>query len=210
VKTPEQRAAYEAAVRNGSIKLPSVTQTLTVNGTAAQSPNFVGGGTNPLLMKNFDGLNSTQSACGNGACPPDQAIATDLSYVMEGVNNSIGIYNANTGALQYGPYAADRFFAPVKRMGDVFCNPQMNSDVMRDRWVVLFLETKSDNSVNSLDLAVSRTNSPTQPSLGAQYNVYQFAANFQPNGGDEQLLHRSDAGHRLLWPLPKTGQSAPA
>jgi hypothetical protein len=73
------------------------------------------------LVKTFDGLNSTQSACGgNGACPPDQAIATDLSYVIEGVNTSIGIFNANTGALQYGPYSADSFFAPVKKQGDIF------------------------------------------------------------------------------------------
>jgi hypothetical protein len=183
VKTPQQRAAYEAAVRNGSIKLPSATQTLTVKGAAAQSPSFVGGGTLPLLVKNFDGLNSALSACGGaGACPPDQAIATDLSYVMEGVNTTIGIYNANTGALQYGPYSADSFFAPVKKAGDIFLEPQMNYDVMRDRWVVVFAEEKPDHSASYLDIAVSQTNSPTQPSPGAQYNVYQFAANFQGAG----------------------------
>jgi hypothetical protein len=90
-RTPQQRAAYEAGVRNGSIKVPSATQNVSATISAALGPKFVG-----------------------GCYPPDQAIATDLSYVMEVVNTSVGIFNANTGALQFGPYSADSFLAPVK------------------------------------------------------------------------------------------------
>src|SRR5262249_24100192 len=139
-QTPAQRAAYEAGVRSGAIKVPHATQVVPAPARSEQSPNFVGGGVQPLLVKNTDGLSSAQSSCA-GCYPPDQAIATDLSCVMEGVNTAIGIYNANTGALQYGPYSADNFFAPVKKNGDHIGLPQMNYDVMRDRWIVLYLES---------------------------------------------------------------------
>jgi hypothetical protein len=181
-RTPQQRAAYEAGVRNGSIKVPSATQIAGAPTNAAQSPSFVGGGVQPLLVKNVDGLNDSQGACGN-CYPPDQAIATDLSYVMEGVNTSIGIFNANTGALQFGPYSADSFFAPVKIGGDFFSDPQMNYDVMRDRWVVVFIEYPPDASTSYIDIAVSTSTSPTQPAPGAQYNIYQFAGDTQGGGG---------------------------
>jgi len=184
LRTPAQRAAYEAAVRSGSIKVSSATQSLSAV-SAAQAPNFVGGGTNPLLVKNVDGLNSAQSSC--GCYPPDQAIATDLSYVMEGVNTAVGIYNANTGALQFGPYSADSFFAPVKIAGDFFSDPQMNYDVMRDRWVVVMIEYPPSAATSYIDIAVSTSTSPTQPVPGGQYNIYQFAADFQGGGGHQSF-----------------------
>ena len=59
---------------------------------------------------------------------------------MEGVNSAIAIYRASTGALQFGPYAASSFFAPVYSSGDTFYNGQMYYDVMRDRWVVSYLQ----------------------------------------------------------------------
>ena len=90
-----------------------------------------------MVIKNVDGLTSAQAG---GFVYPDPAIATDLSYVMEGVNNAVAIYRASTGALAYGPYAASSFFAPVYSSGDIFFNPQMYYDVMRDRWVVSWLQ----------------------------------------------------------------------
>jgi hypothetical protein len=182
LRTPQQKAAYEAGVRNGSIKVPSATQVANAPLSASQGPKFVGGGVQPLVVKNVDGLNSSQGACG-GCYPPDQAIATDLSYVMEGVNTSIGIFNANTGALQFGPYSADSFFAPIKQAGDLFSDPQMNYDVMRDRWVVVMIEYPADASTSYIDIAVSTSNSPTQPSPGAQYREFQFSGNTLGGGG---------------------------
>ena len=40
------------------------------------------------------------------------ALATDLSYVMAGMDATIGIYRASNGTLIYGPYTADSFFHP--------------------------------------------------------------------------------------------------
>ncbi|HEY7092724.1 MAG TPA: hypothetical protein VH393_06070, partial [Ktedonobacterales bacterium] len=127
--TPEQRQAYVNSVKaNPQLKNPHPN---TRSGDG-KSPAFVGGGVTPLVTKNVDGLTSAQS--GSAFAYSDPAIATDLSYVMEGTNSAIAIYRASTGALQFGPYAASSFFAPVYSSGDSFYNGQMYYDVMRDRW----------------------------------------------------------------------------
>jgi hypothetical protein len=144
-----------------------------------RSPSFVGGGVTPMVTKNVDGLTSAQSG---GADFPDPAIATDLSYVMEGVNGAIAIYRASTGALQYGPYATSSFFAPVSS-GVSPLQPQMYYDVMRDRWVVAALQFNVAGQFGAyLDIAISVSNSPTQPSPGGQYYIYQLPANFEKSG----------------------------
>ena len=51
---------------------------------------------------------------------------------------------------------------------------------MRKRWIVAYLENGGDNLSSYLDVAVSRTDTPTQ-----QYNVYQFAPHFRPNVPDD-------------------------
>jgi hypothetical protein len=59
-------------------------------------------------------------------------------------------------------------------------------DVMRDRWVVRALELKPLNSGVAeayIDIAISVTNSPTQPFPGAQYYEYQIDTNVQPDVG---------------------------
>jgi hypothetical protein len=142
---------------------------------ASVSPSFVGGGTAPLLVKQFDGISSTQAGGGTGTA----AIATDLSYVMEGVDNAITIYRSATGALAYGPYAPASFFAPVYHAEDAFAYPQLYYDTMRDRWIVVYLEIAPGGAVTYLDVAVSQSNSPTQPTPAAQYNIYQFGTNFE-------------------------------
>jgi hypothetical protein len=171
-QTPQQRAAYEANARKGIGVPPAPTQKPTITAPSLTS-NFVGGGNMPLLVKQFDGLNSTQS--GNVGVP-DVTIATDLSYVMEGVNNAVGIYRASTGALAYGPYSADSFFAPIKIAGDTFGRPQIYYDVMRDRWIVMWMEYTAVGSTyhSYIDIAISTSNSPTQPIPGAQYYEYQI------------------------------------
>jgi hypothetical protein len=176
--TPEQRAAYQASLKSN----PRVTAgvQLPAPRSANTGPSFVGGGAAPLFVRGVDGLNSAQ-AC--NCYPPDQAIATDLSYVMEGVNNAVAIYRASTGALQFGPYTAQSFFSPVFHAGDGFSDPQMNYDVMHDRWIVTWLEIDPSDTFDYVDIAISTSNSPTQPSPGAQYFIYQLGTNFEPNGG---------------------------
>jgi hypothetical protein len=173
--TPAQRQAYVNSVKAN----PQVRNSSPNTRSGGKNPAFVGGGVTPLVTKNVDGLTSAQVT---GEPVSDPAIATDLSYVMEGVNGAVAIYRASTGALAYGPYAASSFFAPVPvySNGDEFINPQMYYDVMRDRWVVSYLQFH--NGVTYLDLAISVSNSPTQPAPGAQYYIYQHDTNFEPNG----------------------------
>ena len=142
----------------------------------------------PLVVKNVDGLNASQGACG-GCYPPDQAIATDLSYVMEGVNTSIGIFNANTGALQFGPYSADSFFAPIKQAGDLFSDPQMNYDVMHDRWIVRWLE------ISESDVPLPRHRGEPVELANAAHprrtvRQFQFGKNLEPTVAAELLRLR--------------------
>jgi len=163
--TPAQRQAYNDRTRKApSTNVPGAQQMKP----STTSPSFVGGHPIPLLVKQFDGISSTQAGGGTG----EAAIATDLSYMMEGVDNALAIYRAATGTLAYGPYSPASFFAPVYHAGDSFAYPQMYYDVMRDRWIVVYLEITSSRTVTYLDIAVSQTTSPTQPSPGAQYNVY--------------------------------------
>jgi len=169
--TPAQRQAYNNKARKAA---PTPAPGAQPTQPATTAPKFVGGGSVPLLVKQYEGLSSTQAGGGTG----NVALATDLSYLMEGVDNAIAIFRTATGALAYGPYAPQSFFAPVYHAGDTFTNPQMYYDTMRDRWIVLYLEVAPSGVVTYLDLAVSQSNSPTQPTPGSQYNVYQFATNF--------------------------------
>src|SRR6185312_2405068 len=114
--------------------------------------------------------------------------ATDLSYVMEGVDNAVAIYRASNGALAYGPYSAQSFFAPVYHPGYTLSNPQMYYDVMRDHWIVAWEEIDPARSVAYIDIAVSVTNSPTQPTPGGQYYIYQFNVP-QPSGGTSSFCN---------------------
>ncbi|HEY7092935.1 MAG TPA: hypothetical protein VH393_07140 [Ktedonobacterales bacterium] len=183
---PAQRQAYEQSVRaNPQVKNPHPN---TRSGDG-RNPAFVGGGVIPLIVKNVDGLTSAQAG---GFVYPDTAIATDLSYVMEGVNNAVAIYYASSGALAYGPYSAQSFFAPVYNTGDIFFNPQMYYDVMRDRWMVSWLQ-KHAGAVY-LDIAISVSNSPTQPAPGGQYYIYQQGTNFEPSGGTPSDCNRMTMG----------------
>ena len=53
----------------------------------------------------------------------------------------------------------------------------MNYDVMRDRWIVTYLEW-TPGGLSYLDIAVSTSNSPTQPVPGAQYHEFQVPTTF--------------------------------
>ncbi|HEX3271540.1 MAG TPA: hypothetical protein VHR15_12900 [Ktedonobacterales bacterium] len=178
--TPAERQAYWNSLKTN----PRVTNPTPATRSANDlSPSFVGGGVTPLLVRSVDGLTSAQSS--EDWTFPDQAIATDLSYVMEGVNSAVAIYRASTGALQYGPYSAQSFFAPVYHAGDTFTTPQMYYDVMRDRWIVAFLERDASATFSYIDIAVSVSNSPTQPNPGGQYYIYQQSTSyFEPTGSE--------------------------
>jgi hypothetical protein len=54
--------------------------------------------------------------------------------------------------------------------GDGFFNAQTYCDVMRDRWVVSYLQEHGGSYY--LDIAISVSDSPTQPIPGGQYYIY--------------------------------------
>jgi hypothetical protein len=173
--SPQQQAEYD----KNAIHLPSMPSAVAhpmPDRSAATSPSFVGGGVLPHVYKSFEGLNSAQ---GTGNNTGGNTMATDLSYVMQASANAIGIFSSASGALLYGPYTSSSFFAPVKINGDFLLEPQTFYDVMRDRWIVVYSElTIPGSSVDHgyIDIAVSQTNSPTQPAPGGQYWLYRLEA----------------------------------
>jgi hypothetical protein len=180
--TADQRAAYERQVKQHPQAAPGPVAKRKSGG--AISPNFVGGGSTPLFVRSAEGLSSAQ---GGGAAQANVAVATDLSYVMEAVDNAVAIYRTSSGALAYGPYSASSFFTPIKQTGTIFTQPQTYYDTARDRWVVIWNERAPGSPTFAhgyIDVAISVTNSPTQPVPGAQYYEYQFSANFQHSGGE--------------------------
>lgn len=187
-KLPSVSAAQVAAVNR---PLPAAQRAKATGKTAgvprdvasAQAPstikpNFVGGSTVPQLTRQAEGLNSTQ---GGGWYPPDQAIAVggggvfSNQYVVEGVNNAVGIYNTNFTLLN-GPYATDTIFASVKHSGDFFSDPQITYDADRVSWVIVYIELTPNGSGGIshgyIDIAVSKNISPV--GVPTNYYVYQF------------------------------------
>ncbi|HEY7021551.1 MAG TPA: hypothetical protein VH349_10575 [Ktedonobacterales bacterium] len=172
--TAQERAAYWAQAQRG-VNMPKAPS----NGSQSApftptNPKFLGGAIVPPYLLQAPGMGT--STLGTTDLP-HTALATDLSYLMEGVDTAVAIYRTSNGALAYGPYTADSFFAPVKHAGDTFSNPQMNYDVMRDHWVVTYLEW-TPSGLSYLDIAVSTSNSPTQPVPGAQYHEFQIPTTF--------------------------------
>jgi len=167
--TPAQRAAYEASLKHAT-NLPRADAGAPLPQTNV-SPNFIGGSKIPLLTKSVDGLTSVDA--GAPFVIPDPAVATDLSYVMEGVSESFAIYRASDGSRAFGPYLESSFFAPVFHSSDQYGNTLMDYDVMRDRWIVVAVEGSS-NGPTYLDIAVSTSTAPNQPMPGGQYHEYQI------------------------------------
>ena len=178
--TPAQRAAYEAGLKHAT-DLPSASAGAPLPQTKL-SPNFIGGSKLPLLTKNVDALTSVEAGAPFVVASP--AIATDLSYVMEGVTYSIAIYRASDGSRAFGPYQELSFFAPVFRSGDQMGNTLMDYDVMRDRWIVVAMEGSSIPGPSYLDIAVSSSNAPNQPAPGGQYHEYQIQMDLRGAGSN--------------------------
>jgi hypothetical protein len=92
-------------------------------------------------------------------------------------SGGIAIYNTSTGALAYGPYHSQSFFTPIYTPGDSLNDPQVLYDTSRDRWIIVFVEWNPTFSQSRLDVAISQTISPTQPSPGTQYYEYKITSN---------------------------------
>ena len=172
-------------VVKGQIPPTQLAPVDNANPTDGISPKFIGGTQLlPTLSKSFDGLNATQT--NGGIASP--SIAVNLGYAVEAAmgtegngqnanSGGIAIYNTSTGALAYGPYGSHSFFAPIYTAGNSLNDPQVLYDTSRDRWIIVYVEWNPTFSQSWLDVAISQTMSPTQPSPGAQYYEYKITAN---------------------------------
>ena len=184
--TTAQRQAYDNAMKRGAIKTPLVKGVPLVGKTATKptvpGPNFDACGYNdaPCLAYSYAGLTSAQSG---GWYPPDQAIASNPSYVLEGVNNEFVAYNF-AGGVVTGPIYSFTFFSAVVNSGDSLGDPQMFWDASRLHWIIMELEIGTDASGNTIgyyDVAVSKTQNVTL-NPATQYYLYQFGVNFNVGG----------------------------
>jgi hypothetical protein len=116
-----------------------------------------------------------------GGCePPDMAVASNGTFVVQAVNTSIAVYNTS-GVLQAGfPKNAQTFFGvpnpgSCDPNGPFLSDPRAFYDAADKRFWVILLQVEGAFGLNSCPektfywVAVSKTNNPT----GA-WNVYSF------------------------------------
>jgi hypothetical protein len=147
------------------------------NLTDGVSPKFIGGTQLlPTLLKSFDGLNATQTGGVAGNASPSIAVNPPGNGQNAG-SGGIAIYKTSAGTLAYGPCSSRSFFAPIYTAGAALNDSQALNDTSRDRWIIDFVEWNPHFSQSWLDVAISQTISPTQPSPGTQYYEHKIAAN---------------------------------
>src|SRR5215469_5245513 len=121
-----QLQAYQRKVAAHQLVLPKSSMSpapqaaptaaeLAQNATLGPDFDSLGYSALPPITHSFAG----QSASGNGHFPdPDQATASNPSYIMEGNNNVISVYTFS-GTRAYGPISTSTFFKPLLHSGDI-------------------------------------------------------------------------------------------
>ena len=117
----------------------------------------------PTPIMNFSGMNLMENGSG---WPPDTTGDVGVSYFVQAVNTSIGIYNKSNGSL-VSATTYDDFFAGTGITGTP-CDENNNGDpiVLYDpyeqRWIVLdFAWDPSETDGSYFSIAVSQTSDPT-------------------------------------------------
>jgi hypothetical protein len=115
--------------------------------------------------------------------PPDQGLCTNGTYVMEGVNNALRIFNTN-GTAATATVSTSQFFQETPQItrsnpivyGEFISDPKCLYDPANGgHWIVSELAFGQDPSTGNFegpsheDLAVSKTSDPT-----GDYWLYQF------------------------------------
>jgi hypothetical protein len=161
----------------------------------------------PGATKSFQGMADSASTCPyfGGCQPPDQALATSKSYVLQGVNTSFAVYNTS-GTLQTGwPKNAQSFFGvpnpgTCDPAGPFLSDPRAFYDANDGRFWVAMLQVEGALGLNSCPLltrywiAVSKTSDPR-----GIWNVYAFdmslgttnVADYTQFGFDQQAIYFS-------------------
>ncbi len=140
----------------------------------------------PSLGPNFKAMADSASTCPYfGGCePPDMAVASNGTWVVEAVNTSIAVYNTS-GVLQAGwPKSTQSFYKipdPTPKGCDsnsalpFTSDPRAFYDAADKRFWVIFLQVEGAFGLNSCPektlywAAVSQTNNPN-----GVWNVYAF------------------------------------
>lgn len=117
--------------------------------------------------------------------PPDQALCTNGTYVLEGVNNAIEVFNAADHSVAKSTTALSQFWginpeiirtnAPNYVFGPFISDPKCYYDVATKSWFLTELELDTNSSTGAATgtshqfIAVSQTSDPT-----GSWNLYQF------------------------------------
>lgn len=161
----------------------------------------------PIRTVSFQGMADSASICPyfGGCQPPDQALATSRSYVVQSDNTSFAVYSTS-GTLQTGwPKNAQSFFGvpnpgSCDPAGPFLSDPRAFYDVNDSRFWVAMLQVEGAFGLNSCPfltrywIAVSQTSDPR-----AAWNVYAFdmslgttnAADYTQFGFDQQAIYFS-------------------
>ncbi|MBA2288636.1 MAG: hypothetical protein H0W02_24435 [Ktedonobacteraceae bacterium] len=176
-----------------------------VGSHAYQLPARKSGSNTPAAQTRFQGMANSAATCPyfGGCQPPDQALATSPTWVLQGVNTSFAVYNTR-GTLQSGwPKNARRFFGvpnpgTCDANGPFLSDPRAFYDPNDQRFWVADLQIEGAFGLNSCPfktiywVAVSRTSNPN----GA-WNIYAFdmslgrtnAADYTQFGFDGQAVY---------------------
>ncbi len=159
---------------------------------------------NPEIQVGFAGLNHFDQRTANGGNqyslePPDQALCVGNGFTVESVNSVLRVYSSATGAPLTGVQDLNTFFrypAAINRTtgiaGPDVIDPVCHYDPDHQRFVVaittLLVDRKGNfNGKNTIDLAVSNTNSPT-----GTWTIYHVPA--QNDGKQGTPNHHCDLG----------------
>ena len=136
----------------------------------------------PGTLAKFNGMADSASICpySKGCAPPDQALATSPTWVMQGVSTSFSVYNT-AGKRQTGwPKNAQKFFGvpnpgSCDPNGPFLSDPRAFYDAKNGRFWVAILQVEGALGLNSCPelthywIAVSQTNNPN-----GKWNIYSF------------------------------------
>jgi hypothetical protein len=133
----------------------------------------------PGALQAFQGMADSGAICpyfGGGCAPPDMAIAANDNYVVQGVNTSIAVYNAKTGAIIAGWPKTFQNFLGVPNPAPGSCgapngaflsDPRLFYEPNKQRFWFAAIEIEGAFGVNTCNyvsdvwVAISATNNPT-------------------------------------------------
>jgi hypothetical protein len=128
--------------------------------SAMPSQPGAGPGQTPLASVGFYG---SHEGCGGSWVPPDQALAVNQSYVVQGVNACIAVYNKSGALLAGFPKSLNAFFGRSYPTHFLF-DPRAIYDWVNNRWILVVADCKfcgTGSQTGFALVAVSQTSDPT-------------------------------------------------